>query len=245
MHLCNGSIEQYKTTQDSNLKEELLKQWLPYVRWVASKFVTFLPPCIDIEDIMSQGVIGLIRAIDTYDPKRGVKFKTYAFYKIKGAILDELRALDWKSTRVEEKMRLLETVYSKLEERLGRLPTEEEVAAELGMKKAKFYKLLDETRAPQLLYLDLQEQEELRLHDTISSPEPNILCVIQDEEIKEKLVETINKLPEREKLLITLYYYEDLTYKEIAKVIGVSESRVCQLHTEVLLYLKKVLKKLI
>jgi RNA polymerase sigma factor FliA len=242
----NNAISQYKATQDPKAKEEEIKKWIPFVRWVANRFALYLPTAMDIEDVISQGIIGLIKAIDNYDPTKGVKFKTYAFYRIRGTILDGFRALDWKSAGTEEKIRTLEITYSKLSEKLHRMPTEDEVATELGITKEKFYKLLEETRTPQLISFDLSQDEDgTSPEESTASKEPELLSVVQDEEKKENLLKMINELPEKSRLLITLYYYEDLTYKEIAKTLDLSESRVCQLHTEIILYLKKTLKKVV
>ncbi|MDD2890348.1 MAG: FliA/WhiG family RNA polymerase sigma factor [bacterium] len=242
----NNAISQYKATQSPKAKEEEIKKWIPFVRWIANRFALYIPTVIEMEDVISQGIIGLIKAIDSFDPARGVAFKTYAFHRIRGAILDGFRALDWKSAGTEEKIRTLEITYAKLSEKLHRMPTEDEVAAALGITKEKFYKLLEETRTPQLISLDLSQDEDgTSSEESIASKEPGLFSIIQEEERKENLLKMINELPEKSRLLITLYYYEDLTYKEIAKTLDLSESRVCQLHTEIILYFKKVLKKVL
>ena len=239
--------ERYKSSKDPKLKENILKKWIPYVRWVAERFVAFLPQSLDYEDITSQGILGLIRAIDSFDPSRGVDFKTYAFYRIKGAILDELRIFSRRSRTQREKSKRLESTYSTLEQRFGRMPTEEELKEELGLSEDEFHKFLMEARNPQLLSLDgwLDEKHKVTLETIAEEKGADILYLIQKEEVKEKLVKAVNGLADRERLLITLYYYEDMTLKEIAQVMGLTESRMSQIHTQVILHLKNYLKKLI
>jgi RNA polymerase sigma factor for flagellar operon FliA len=157
-------------------------------------------------------------------------------------VLDEIRRLDWKSRKTEDKVKKLEKVYYELEEKLGRMPDEKEVAYELKISLEKFYKLLDETRAPQFVSIS---SDESGLIETIPAGESDILSEIENEELQVKLSEIIANLPERERVLITLYYYEELTLKEVGKVLGLKESRVCQLHSQVILHLRNALKKLV
>lgn len=242
-----SKIEGYKKVQDAQEKSEFIQQWLPYVRWVADRFVTFLPDCLDMEDAVSQGVLGLIRATNTFDKSKGVDFKTYAFYRIKGAILDELRKLDWRPRSVEKKAKLLENAYSQLEGELGRMPEEDEVARHLGLGKKEFYKLLKKARSPQLLSLDahFRDTEDTSILSTIKTEEKDILTEMEEEELKEKLKTIINDLRERERLFIMLYYYEEMTLKEIGKVMALSESSLSQLHLQIIIHLKAVIKKII
>lgn len=232
-------VQKYKTKE--KIDEEFIKKWLPYVKWIAERVAVFLPPYIDKEDVISQGILGLIKAAENYTPNKKVDFKTYAFYRIKGAIIDEFRKLDYQSRSSREKFKKFEKAFMELQNKYERMPTEEEIAQKLNISKKKLLKYFEEMRGPYMLSLETEiDEEKEKIID-----EEDALEKIEKEELKKKLIEAINKLPERERLLITLYYYEDLTLKEIGKIIGVNEARVCQLHSQVLLYLKNVLKKII
>ncbi len=240
-------LKEYKSSGKPELKEEIFKKWIPYVRWIAERFISFLPQGLDKEDLLSQGTFGLMKAVDSFDVNRGVNFKTYAFYKIKGAILDELRNFSTKSRTAEKKFKQLDLAYSTLEQRLGRMPLESELKKELGLSEHDFRKFLLDARGPQLISMDksLGNEQGTTLKAMIKGKEEDIFSAIQKEELKEKLLEAVNELSEKERLLITLYYYEDMTLKEIAHIMKLTESRMSQIHTHLILHLRNCLNKLI
>jgi RNA polymerase sigma factor for flagellar operon FliA len=238
----------YKKSKQKDIKDQLIVKYLPFVKYIAGRVAMNLPPNIDFDDLIGYGTFGLIDAIDKYDPNREVKFKTYAQTRIRGAILDELRILDWTPRSVRQKSRQLEKTYAELENRLGRVATDEEVAKELNIDNEEFQKLLNEARGVALSSLDDLSYDEdsntskLDLIESLTSENPEEQ--ITTEEKKNILAHAINDLPEREKLVIALYYHEDLTLKEIGEVLEVSDSRVSQLHTKAVLRLRGKLSKL-
>ncbi len=241
-------LKKYKSSNDPELKAEIIKKWIPYVRWIAERFVVFLPQGLDKEDVLSQGVFGLIKAIDSFDISRGINFKTYAFYRIKGAILDELRTLSSKSRTAEKKFKRLELANSTLEQKLGRMPTEQELRKELKLSEDDFREFLMDAKGPQLLSIDkyLDGEHKIAIKSTIKDEkEGDILSLIQEKELKGKLLEAVNELPDRERLFITMYYYEDMTLKEIAYVMKLTESRMSQIHTQLILHLRNCFRKLV
>ncbi len=210
-----------------------------------------LPPHIDINDLINAGVIGLIDAIAKFDASKQIKFKTYAEFRIRGAILDELRSMDWVPRSVRQKARKVEDAYAKLEGSLGRPAKDEEVAKELDMDMGNFHKLLSDTASISLLSLD-----DLGEDDTEPSKRNLLEYIMQDEkdwpshkmginEIREMVSDTIQSLPEKERMVISLYYYDELTMKEIGHVLKFTESRVSQIHTKSILRLRSKMQKII
>lgn len=234
----------YKGTGDSDSREHLILHYSPLVKYVAGRLSASLPQSVDTADLISYGLFGLIDAIEKYDPERGIKFETYAIARIKGAIIDELRSLDWVPRSVRSKARQLENAYITLEHRLHRTPTDSEVAAEMGVSAEEYHDLLS-----RLSYTSIVSFEELWIGGD-RDEKSDVLSVIPDhsaddpvalfetEEAKEILATAIEKLPERERVVIALYYYEGLTLKEIGRVLGVTESRVSQLHTKAVLRMR-------
>jgi RNA polymerase sigma factor for flagellar operon FliA len=208
-----------------------------------------LPSHIDLDDLHSTGVIGLMDAIEKFDPDKNCKFKTYAEFRIKGAILDQLRSLDWVPRSVRQKSRKLEHAYGEVEQRLGRQATEEEVADSLGLQIEKFHDLLNQVRGISLVNL-----EEIRGTNADGDRTGTFADIIEDVtaenpfetlktvETKNVIADTIGGLPEKERLVVSLYYYEDLNMKEIGNILGITESRVCQIHTKAVLRLRQKLK---
>ena len=204
-----------------------------------------LPPHITMDDLVSSGVMGLIDAIEKFDPSKKIQFKTYAEFRIRGAILDELRAMDWIPRSVRKKASQLEKVYRGLEKKLGRPAEDEEMAAAMGMSLQEFHALLDQTK--NVTFLDI-EMIRRRLPD--GGTEEDLFDLIADDgdtdpfarlnmsEIKEVLVSAIKALPEKEKLVVSLYYYEDLTMREIGEIMGYTESRISQMHTKAMLRMR-------
>ncbi len=237
--------EKYKKEGSEECREKLILHYAPLVKYVAGRVSSGLPANIEYSDLVSYGIFGLIDAIEKYDPFRGIKFETYAISRIKGAIIDELRALDWVPRSVRFKARELEKVFVALESELKRIPTDEEVARELGISLDEYYHLLNQMSLISLVALDDlwnvggEKGDKLSLVETIEdsrAKDPSKSYEL--EERKKILADSINRLPEREKIVITLYYYEGLTLKEIGEILGVTESRVCQMHTKAILRLK-------
>lgn len=229
--------------------EELVFEHLPLVKYLALRLAGRLPPTLDVEDLISAGVVGLIEAARRFDPKRNIQFKTFAEFRIRGAMLDELRTLDWVPRSVKEKAARLEKVLAELENRLGRPPDDEEVARELGVSLEEYYRLLDEVRGITFIDVEalrrkLEDAEDLDLADFLADSEENDpFEKLGWKELGEALAQAISELPEKEKLVITLYYYEGLTMKEIGRVLGYTESRISQLHSKALLRLRAKLKE--
>jgi len=235
---------QYRRTSDPQLRDRLILTYAPLVKYVAGRLGSGLPAHVDESDLVSYGLLGLIGAIERYDPDRDVKFETYAISRIRGAIIDELRAMDWVPRSVRARAREIERAMSELEGRLGRAPTDEEISAKLGISVEELEDNLGEIARSSIAALDelwtaSGTGDQVALIDTIedeSAPDPQ--STLSQTELREAIADAIARLPEREKLVVTLYYYEELTLREIGEVLGVTESRVSQLHTKAILRLK-------
>jgi RNA polymerase sigma factor for flagellar operon FliA len=235
----------YKTGGDQKAREDLVVAYSPLVKYVAGRTASGLPAHVDEADLISYGLSGLINAIERFDLGRDVKFETYAITRIKGAIIDELRSLDWVPRSVRQRAREIERANAKLEHRLHRAPNDEEMAAELGITVDDFQNALLQISHSTIAALDElwtvndSSGDQVSLLDTItdeSAPDPASL--VDQTELKDRVADAIARLPEREKLVIALYYYENLTLREIGEVLGVTESRVSQLHTKAILRLR-------
>jgi RNA polymerase sigma factor for flagellar operon FliA len=217
-------------------RDDLLRRFAPLVRHVVERVATTLPRTVDHEDLYSAGVLGLLDAHAKFDAHKGVKFETYAVWRIRGAVLDQLRALDWVSRSMRRKARNLDGVTRKLDQKLGRAASEVELAREMKLSRGDFYRLLDQVRGAVLVSLDEnrsgEDQEPSTLADHLADPMAvNLEERLEEEERKVVLLRTLNHLPEQERLVVALYYYEHLTLKEIGRALGISESRVSQVHT--------------
>jgi RNA polymerase sigma factor for flagellar operon FliA len=237
--------KEYKESGSKVAKDKLLVEYAQLVKYVAHRLAINLPASVDRNDLMSAGVIGLIKAVETFEPERGFKFETYAGHKIRGAILDDLRALDWVPRSVRQKSRELQRTYSKLENELGRMPYDDEVCEFLGISEQEFEDMLSDVAPTTLISLEealpdrSSDSKELRIIDTIEDPgSDNPLREMGFSELKNILKETIANLPEKEKLVVALYHYEELTLKEIGVVLDISESRVSQIHSKAILKLR-------
>ena len=234
----------YKSARDQHVRDQLLLHYSPLVKYVAGRVAVGLPQNVEHADLVSYGIFGLIDAVEKFDPERGYKFETYAIARIKGAILDELRSIDWVPRSVRAKARALEKAYAKLEGQLHRTPSDEEVANELGLTDDQFQTLLGQLSFVGLVALDEllsvsgERGESMTLGDTIPDSGDGPVGAYEVEEMRQLLAESINRMPEREKIVLTLYYYEGLTLAEIGQVLGVTESRVCQIHTKAVLQLR-------
>jgi RNA polymerase sigma factor FliA len=235
----------WKVDGDERARERLVVAYSPLVKYVGGRMASGLPSHVEEADLISYGLLGLIGAIERYDPDREIKFETFAVSRIKGAIIDELRSLDWVPRSIRSRARTIERVHAKLENHLQRTPTEEELAAQLGMDVDEFRDALLEIANSSVLALDdLWTMADpgggqISLLDTIRDPaaiDPQE--EIDATELKDRLAVAIESLPDRERLVIALYYYESLTLREIGEVLGVTESRVSQLHTKAVLGLR-------
>lgn len=243
--------ERYKRQKDASAREVIIMEYVALVKYVAGRLAISLPPNVQQDDLVSYGIFGLIDAIEKFDLERNIKFETYAISRIRGAIWDGLRAMDWVPYSVRQKARELEKTYSKLEHQLGRSATDDEICEALSIDKDQFSRLLRETSFTSFMSLedvwttDNNDGSPVRIMDTVedtNTPDPVTMAIFEE---KKKLIsEAINKLPERERLVIALYYYEGLTLKEIGKVLGVSESRVSQMHTKAILRLRGRLSRI-
>ncbi len=221
----------------------------PLVKYVAGRLSSGLPAHVEEADLISYGLEGLINAIDRFDLERQIKFETYAITRIKGAIIDALRQLDWVPRSVRARAREIERAHGKLEHRLQRTPTDEEMATELGITLEEFQESLLRISNSTVVALDElwsvsdSSGDQVSLLDTLHDPDaPDPEQLLASSELKDRLADAIAALPEREKLVVALYYYENLTLREIGEVLGVTESRVSQLHTKAVLRLKSRLQ---
>ena len=233
---------------DDRARERLVVAYSPLVKYVAGRMSSGLPAHVDEADLISYGLIGLISAIERFDLSREIKFETYAMPRIRGAIIDELRTLDWVPRSVRARAREIERANAKLEGRLQRAPTDDEMAAELGITVDEFQESLLQISNSTIAALDElwsvsdSSGDQVSLLDTLHDPDaPDPESIIDQTELKDRVADAIAALPEREKLVIALYYYENLTLREIGEVLGVTESRVSQLHTKAVLRLRSKL----
>jgi RNA polymerase sigma factor for flagellar operon FliA len=238
--------DRYKSEPTTEDRERLILNYSPLVKFVAGRVASGLPQNVEQADLISYGIFGLIDAIEKFDPERGFKFETYAISRIKGAIIDELRSIDWVPRSVRAKARAIERAFSKLENELKRKPTDEEVAAEIGITAAELDQNLSQISLTGLVALDEllgggSQQEgggSATVGETISDASHDPVEAFEVDEMKQVLADLINRMPDRERLVLTLYYYEALTLSEIGAVLGVTESRVCQIHTKAILQLR-------
>ncbi|MGQ7295506.1 RNA polymerase sigma factor WhiG [Quadrisphaera sp. KR29] len=231
--------ERFKAHGDPVVRERLILHYAPLVKYVAGRVAVGLPANVDQADLVSYGVFGLIDAIEKFDLERAIKFETYAITRIRGAIIDELRAMDWIPRSVRSKARDVERAYAALEAELHRTPTEPEVASRMGITLKELHAIFSQVSYVNVVALDEllgvtgEKGESLSLGDTLQDTRvEDPVTAFENEETKYLLARAIDQLPEREKIVVTLYYYENLTLSEIGKVLGVTESRVCQMHTK-------------
>lgn len=231
--------ETYSKTKDIGIREDLILKYIYLVKYVAGRLYASYGNNVEFDDLVSYGIFGLIDAIDKYDLTRGVKFETYAQLRIRGAIIDQLREIDWLPRSVRQKLKEMEKAYSEMENKLGRPATDEEMAESLSLSVEDFQKKIQNITTYSIVSLDdlLEQKREVvsREEDKqIGTPEDSVESI----EVKEILMDAISTLPEKEKKVVSFYYYEELTYKEIGKLLSISESRVSQLHTKAIIRLK-------
>lgn len=237
---------EYKKSRDADIRNMLIEEYLSLVKYVAERVRSKLPASVELDDLAAWGVFGLMDAIEGYDMDRGVKFETYCANRIRGAILDELRSIDWVPRLIRTKANQLETAWRELETELGRTPTEAEVAKKLGMTMSEFDEMVREASAITMVSLSdrWEEQEDnkaLRKLDFLEDKKAaNPIQVLS----KKEVVSLVTKgLSRKERLIIILYYFEELTMREIGLALDLSESRVCQLHSRIMLHLQRQLEK--
>jgi RNA polymerase sigma factor for flagellar operon FliA len=235
----------YKSDGDDHARERLVVAYSPLVKYVAGRMASGLPAHVDEADLISYGLGGLINAIERFEPDRAIKFETYAMMRVKGAIIDELRSLDWVPRSVRARARQIEKANAKLEHQLQRAPTDAEIAAELGVTDDEFQAALLDISTSTVSALDElwtvgdASGDQVSLLDTLTDENaPDPAAVMDQTDLKERIAQAIGRLPEREKLVVALYYYENLTLREIGEVLTVTESRVSQLHTKAVLRLR-------
>jgi RNA polymerase sigma factor for flagellar operon FliA len=228
----------FKTSGDHEAREKLILHYAPLVKYVASRVATGLPSSVDQSDLVSYGMFGLIDALEKFEPGRGNKFETYAIPRIKGAIIDELRAMDWVPRSIRFKARELEKAQADLEAMLKRQPTEQELAERLGVSRRELHDMVAQISFVSVLALDevvssgSDRGEQVSLIDTLADKGIDPTWGLESQETRGLLAAAINSLSEREKIVVTLYYFEGLTLAEIGEILGVTESRVCQIHTK-------------
>jgi RNA polymerase sigma factor for flagellar operon FliA len=225
-------------------REEMILKYTPLIKYIAHRLAMRFPPCISVDDLISAGVIGLMEALKKFDPEKRVKFRTYAEFRIKGAMLDQMRSMDWVSRSVRQKAAQLEKTCRALEKKKGRAIEDEEIAQELRLSLDNYYKLVNQANVVYFLNKDSLKKENLQLS------EEDLLNQIKDEkanhpfhllsivESKNILTRRIEELAPKERTVISLYYYEEMTLKEIGAVLGFTESRICQIHTKAILKLR-------
>ena len=238
-------LRRYKSNGEIQARERMVVAYSPMVKYVSGRMASGLPAHVEEADLISYGLVGLISAIERFDLEREIKFETYAITRIKGAIIDELRALDWVPRSVRAKAREIERANTKLEHQLQRAPTDEEMATELKITTDEFQEALLQISNSTVAALDElwtvgdSSGDQVSLLDTIQDERaPDPAAAVDQTDLRDRVADAISRLPEREKLVIALYYYENLTLREIGEVLGVTESRVSQLHTKAVLRLR-------
>ena len=234
----------YKKNRDPRIRDVFVRQYAPLVKYVAGKVAIGMPHNVEFDDLVGFGVFGLFDAIEKFDPDKHVKFKTYAVTRIRGAIFDELRSIDWVPRSVRQKAREVEDAVRHLETSLGRSASDTEIAGVMGMGLPEFQKLMLKISSTSILSLNDvwytgEDNDKVSIVESIESPQSlNPDIIVEKEEIKRVIIDAISELPDKEKKVLVLYYYEDLTLKEIGKVLEVTESRISQLHTKAIMRLR-------
>lgn len=229
---------------DQQARQELVENYVKVVKYVAGRMAIGLPHYVEFNDLLSAGMLGLIQAVDNFDYQRGIKFETYAIPRIRGSILDELRSQDWFPRSLRRKAKQLEEAYASIEVRLGRPATDEEVARELNIDVNDLDSMLGEVAVASIMSLDAdtspdENDQSTSLGDYLADPRSdNVEKLLAEQEMRELIARRLMELPEKEQLVLVLYYYEELTLKEIGEILDVTESRVCQIHTKAIMRLK-------
>jgi RNA polymerase sigma factor for flagellar operon FliA len=229
-------------------REEIVHKYLHLVKYVAGRISVNLPPNVELNDLINDGILGLIDAIEKYDDARGVKFETYAITRINGAILDALRSLDWVPRAVRQRAREMERAYQELEAQFGRVPTEDELAQKLAITRKELDSLMQRVRGTAVLsleeFLPNEKGYEIPLVDTLKDGDNDVTAAVEQREVRSALVAAVEDLPPQERTVISLYYFDGLTLKEIKSALNVSESRVSQIHAQAVIHLRQKLREL-
>ncbi len=248
MKLARSSSHRYVVGGVELSREEIVHKYLHLVKYVAGRISVNLPPNVEINDLINDGILGLIDAIEKYDDDRGVKFETYAITRINGAILDALRSLDWVPRAVRQRARELERTYQELEIELGRAASADEVAARMGVTRKELDHLMQRVRGTSVIsleeHLPNEKGYEIPLVDTLKDGESDVTSAVEQREVNSTLVAAVESLPHQERTVISLYYFEGQTLKEIKSALNVSESRVSQIHAQAVIHLRQKLKEL-
>jgi RNA polymerase sigma factor for flagellar operon FliA len=246
MSLVESQIKELEKG-DYTLRNQIISEYLPYVNRIVNRIATHLPPTVETDDLVNVGIIGLIQALERYDPTRDNKFMTYAVFRIKGAVLSELRSRDFLGRTTRKKIRNLEKAYMKLEQKLGREVEDQEVADEMNMDIDQFYQV---KRMSSISFVSFEEigcsskdEREQFLGGLLGGNGRDALSMTAIKEIKAKLAGHIEELPEKERLVVSMYYSEEMTMKEIGQVLGITESRVSQIHSQTVIRLRSKLRK--
>ncbi|MFT9494982.1 FliA/WhiG family RNA polymerase sigma factor [Anaerosolibacter sp.] len=236
--------DKYIKTRDKQIKDQLIIEYIDLVKIIAGRLYNNYGNHIEFDDLVSYGIFGLLDAIDKFDPKKNVKFETYAHIRVRGAIIDQLRNLDWIPRSVRQKYKKLEEAYQIIENKSGRSANDEDVAMALGISVDELNNILSDVHSFTVVSLEekIINNANFAIIDDDINNEPQ--QYFEQEEMKEILIDCVNNLPEREKKIISLYYYSELTYKEISAIMGISESRISQLHTKAMMRLKSRLEKI-
>ena len=229
-------------------REEIIHKYLHLVKYVAGRISVNLPPNVELNDLINDGILGLIDAIEKYDDDRGVKFETYAITRINGAILDALRSLDWVPRAVRQRAREMERAQHELEAEFGRVPTHPELAAKMGISLKELDTLTQRVRGTAVLsleeFLPNERGYEIPLGDTLKDGDDDVTSAVESREVRAALVKAVEDLPPQERTVISLYYFDGLTLKEIKGALNVSESRVSQIHAQAVIHLRQKLREL-
>lgn len=246
--MTRGAARRYCINGVEFTREQLIHKYLHIVKYVAGKISVSLPPNVELNDLINDGIVGLIDAIEKYDDSRGVKFETYAITRINGAIIDALRSLDWVPRAVRQRAREIERAYQELEVQLGRLPTDSEVADKLGMPLEEYQALLQRVRGTSLLSLEeplpSEKGYQIPLADTLKDAGVDITANVEQNELRRALVQAVSELPPQERIVISLYYFKGQALKDIKEQLNVSESRVSQIHAQAVIHLRSLLREL-
>jgi RNA polymerase sigma factor for flagellar operon FliA len=241
----NKLWEAYSKEKSASLREKIIIEYIPTVKIVAGRLSMYLGYTVDYEDLVSYGIFGLIDAIDKFDYSKGIKFETYASLRIRGSILDQIRKLDWIPRSVRQKQKQIDSAIAKLECETNKNPSDDEIACELGISLDEYYSWEGQTKLSNISSLDefIEQGSDVRAGSNHSMADTEPEKVMEENELKQTLALALNSLTEKEKKVVLLYYYEELTLKEISRVLEVSESRVSQLHTRALQKMKQLLGK--
>ncbi len=239
----NEYPQEIPDTSAKDLRNELICKYAPMVKYIAERFAARVPPNISIDELISAGTFGLFNALNNFDPEKGFKFETYATYRIKGAILDELRKMDWVPRSVRRDVQNIEAAFLSLQVKLDREPDDEEIAEELGVDLEDYYKMLQRAQGVRLSSLDeIKSYGGGSLLDSIELRQSSPFDEVKKKELQRVISDVLSMLPEKEQQVLTLYYYEELTLKEIGSVMGLTESRISQIHSKVIINLRSKLK---